>query len=105
MREEEIDLTETLYVAIGKGYVHQNVVKDILKILEHTESGIYLKWLLNRWNELRIDENHFPKRFPKIYRIYYIEDGFEYVDKPFKQSIIDRLCRYNSGQYKTDSLQ
>ena len=65
MKDEEIDTAEHLYVWISNGYLNGKVANDIVRILEKTECGVYLEWLLNRWSMLRRDKNHLPKRITK----------------------------------------
>ena len=65
MKDEEIDTAEYLYVWISRNYLNETVAKDILRILQKSECGIYLNWLLKRWSRLRRDKNHLPKRITK----------------------------------------
>ena len=105
MKDEDITVSEVLFKCIEDGLVSDDLANEFFIKFENTELGIYLNWLLMRWTKIRSHPGSLPKRFPKLYRIYYIEDGIEYVDKPFKQSIVNWLYRYNSGQYSIDSNQ
>ena len=99
MKDEDITVSEVLFKCIEEGLVSDALANEFFIKHENTELGIYLNWLIVRWPSVRSHPNELPKRFPKLYAIYYIEDGSEYVDKPFKQSVVNWLYRYNSGQY------
>ena len=99
MKGEDITVSEVLFKCIEDGSVSDDLANEFFIKFENTELGIYLNWLIVRWPSIRNNPNELPKRFPKLYAIYYIEDGFEYVDKPFKQSVVNWLYRHNSGQY------
>ena len=105
MKDEEIIVAEAIFKCIDEGLIGDDLANEFFIKFENTELGIYLNWLIIRWPSLRSHNNDLPKRFPKLYRIYYIEDGIEYVDKPFKQSIINWLSRYNSRQYPFNRVQ
>ena len=99
MTDEEITLCEVLYFCIDRQLIDEPMIRVFYDKMINTEMDAYVNWLVNRWPMLRKDENHLPKRFEKKYKTIYIEDGFEYMDKPFKQSIINWLSGYNSRQY------
>ena len=99
MTDEEITMCEVLYFCIDRQLIDEPMVRIFYDKIKNTEMDAYVNWLVNRWPMLRKDENHLPKRFEKKYKTIYIEDGFEYMDKPFKQSIINWLSGYNSRQY------
>jgi pantothenate kinase len=95
MTDEEITLCEVLYLCIDGKLIDYNLICLFYDKVKNTEMDAYVDWLVNRWSILRKDENHLPKRFEKKYNTIYIEDGFEYMDKSFKQSIINWLSGYN----------
>ena len=97
MTDEEITLCEVLYLCIDGKLIDYNLICLFYDKVTNAEMDAYVNWLVNRWSILRKDENHLPKRFEKKYKTIYIEDGFEYMDKPFKQSIINWLSGYNCG--------
>ena len=95
MTDEEITLCEVLYLCIDGKLIDDNLIRLFYDKIKNTEMDAYVNWLINRWPMLRKDEKHLPKRFEKKYKTIYIEDGFEHMDKPFKQSIINWLSGYN----------
>ena len=95
MTDEEITLCEVLYLCIDGQLIDDNLIRLFYDKIKNTEMDAYVNWLINRWPMLRKDEKHLPKRFEKKYKTIYIEDGFEHMDKPFKQSIINWLSGYN----------
>ena len=99
MTDEEITLCEVLYLCIDRKLIDHHMICIFYDKIINTEMDAYVNWLVNRWPMLRKNPNHLPKRFEKKYKTIYIEDGFEYMDKPFKQSIINWLSGYNSRQY------
>ena len=105
MKDEEIIVAEAIFKCIDEKSISDDLANKFFDKFENTELGIYLNWLLKRWPKIRKNNNDLPKRFPKLYVVYYIEDGFEYLDKPFKQSIVNWLSRYNSQQYPFNRVQ
>ena len=105
MTDEEITVCEAMYFCIDRGLIDYHLICKFYEQIKNTEMDAYVNWLVNRWPMLRKHKDHLPKRFEKKYKTIYIEDGTEYMDKPFKQSIINWLSGYNSGQYKVNSLQ
>ena len=99
MTDEEITMCEVLYFCIDRQLIDYHMINLLYDKIENTEMDAYVDWLVNRWPVLRKHKNHLPKRFEKKCKTIYIEDGFEYMDKPFKQSIINWLSGYNSRQY------
>ena len=97
MTDEEITMCEVFYLCIDRKQISDDFAWQFYDKVKNTEMDAYMCWLLNRWPLLRQHENHLPKRFEKKYKTIYIEDGFEYMDKPFKQSIINWLSGYNRG--------
>ena len=99
MTDEEITMCEALYVCIDRQLIDYHLIGLFYNKIKNTEMDAYVHWLVNRWPVLRKHKNHLPKRFEKKYKTIYIEDGFEYMDKPFKQSIVNWLSGYNRRQY------
>ena len=97
MTDEEITMCEAFYFCIDRQLIDYNMICQLYDKIKNTEMDAYVDWLVNRWPMLRKHKNHLPKRFEKKFKTIYIEDGFEYVDKPFKQSIINWLSGYNRG--------
>ena len=97
MTDEEITMCEALYLCIENKQIGDEMVNLFYDKMKNTEMDAYMYWLINRWPLLRKHKNHLPKRFEKKYKTIYIEDGFEYMDKPFKQSIVNWLSGYNRG--------
>ena len=97
MTDEEITMCEALYFRINRKQVGDNLLGLFYDNIKNTEMDAYMHWLINRWPLLRTHKKHLPKRFEKKYKTIYIEDGFEYMDKPFKQSIVNWLSGYNCG--------
>ena len=96
MTDEEITFCEVLFTCIDRNLIDDNLIQLFYNKIKNTEMEAYVTWLVYRWPSLRKHSNHFPKRFEKKYKTIYIEDGFEYVDKPFKQSIINWLSGHHS---------
>ena len=96
MTDEEITMCEVLYFCIDRQLIDYHMINLFYDKIKNTEMDAYVNWLVNRWPILRKDKDHLPKRFEKKYKTIYIEDGFEYMDKPFKQSIINWLSGYHS---------
>ena len=97
MTDEEITLCEVLYLCIDGKLIDDNLIRLFYDKIKNTEMDAYVNWLINRWSMLRKNKSHLPKRFERKYKTIYIEDGFEHMDKPFKQSIINWLSGYNRG--------
>lgn len=95
MTDEEITICEALYLCIDNKLIGYDLVGLFYDNVKNTEMDAYMYWLINRWPLLRKHKKHLPKRFEKNFKTIYIEDGFEYMDKPFKQSIVNWLSGYN----------
>ena len=105
MTDEEITVCEAMYFCIDKQLIDHYWIRKFYEQIKNTEMDAYVNWLVNRWPILRKHKNHLPKRFEKKNKIYYIEDGTEYLDKPFKQSIVNWLSGHNSRQYPPNILR
>ena len=105
MTDEEITVCEAMYLCIDRDLIDHYWIRKFYEQIKNTEMDAYVNWLVNRWPRLRKHKDDLPKRFEKKYKIYYIEDGTEYLDKPFKQSIINWLSGHYSGQYQPSVLR